>query len=293
VFKGTGTALITPFNERLEVDYPSLKKLVGFQLENKVDALILLGTTGEAPTIEVEERKKIISEVVQHVNGKIPVIIGTGTNDTKKVVMLNKIAEDYKADGLLIVNPYYNKGTQASIYEHFKYISERTSLPIILYNVPSRTASNILPDTILKIHADCKNVTAVKEASGDISQIAELISKKPASLSILSGNDDQILPIMALGGDGVISVFSNIFPRETVSITDACLENNFVEARAIHNKYLQMMNTLFIETNPMPVKYAASLLGLCENTLRLPLTKITSSSENKIKEEMNKYNKKV
>jgi 4-hydroxy-tetrahydrodipicolinate synthase len=286
MFQGTGTALITPFDEDLNVDYTALRKLVEFQVGKKVDFLVVLGTTGEAPVIDEEEREKIIETVVSKVDGKIPVVIGTGSNDTRKVVKLNKIAEDLKADGVLIVNPYYNKGTQSSLFDHYKYISERTSLPIILYNVPGRTAMNMLPDTIIKIHSACSNVVAVKEACGDISQIANLISRKPTSLSVLSGNDDQTLPIMALGGVGVISVFSNPFPTQMIEITKAMLSGDLTKAKELNNQYLKMMNLLFIETSPMPVKYACSYLGLCKNILRLPLRPITENSADFIKTEI-------
>jgi 4-hydroxy-tetrahydrodipicolinate synthase len=203
-------------------------------------------------------------------------------------VKLNKIAEDLHADGVLIVNPYYNKGTQSSLVDHYKYISERTQLPIILYNVPSRTAMNMQPETILKIHSACHNVVAVKEASGDISQIANLIAMKPEELGVLSGNDDQTLPIMALGGVGVISVFSNPFPLQMVEITNAMLSGNLTKARELNIKYLKMMNLLFVETSPMPVKFACSYLGLCKNTLRLPLKPITENSTILIKKEIEK-----
>jgi 4-hydroxy-tetrahydrodipicolinate synthase len=286
MFQGTGTALITPFDEDLNVDYNDLKKLVKFQLDNKVDFLVVLGTTGESVVIDEEERKQIIETVIAEVNGKIPVVIGTGTNDTRKVVKFNKIAEDLKADGVLIVNPYYNKGTQSSLVEHYKYISERTSLPIIVYNVPSRTAMNILPDTILKINQSCSNVVAVKEACADISQISKLIAMKPDSLTVLSGNDDQTLPIMALGGKGVISTFSNAFPLQMWEITNAMRNNDIEFARKLHNKYVKLMNALFAETSPMPVKFACSYLGLCKNTLRLPLIKITKETENLIMKEI-------
>jgi 4-hydroxy-tetrahydrodipicolinate synthase len=286
MFQGTGTALITPFDEDLNVDYIALRKLVGFQADKKVNFLVVLGTTGEAPVIDEEERKKIIDTVVTEADGKIPIVIGTGSNDTRKVVKLNKIAEDLRADGVLIVNPYYNKGTQASLVDHYKYVAERTPLPIILYNVPSRTAMNMHPDTILKIHSTCPNVVAVKEACGDISQIANLISMKPESLNVLSGNDDQTLPIMALGGVGVISVFSNPFPVQMTEITNAMLARDLTKARELNNKYLKMMNLLFVETSPMPVKFACSYLGLCKNTLRLPLRPITENSKNLIKKEV-------
>lgn len=288
MFTGTGTALITPFNEDFSIDYDSLNKLVDYQVENGISALIVLGTTGESPVISDDERRKIIDTIIIRNNGRAKVIIGTGTNDTQKTVKLNKMAEGYKADGLLIVNPYYNKSTQAGLVEHYKYISEHTTLPIILYNVPSRTSMNILPETVLKIADACKNVVAVKEASGDISQIAKLAEMALDNLTIFSGNDDQTLPIMSLGGKGVISVFSNVFPKEMSDLTSAILNDNYSEALKIQNKYLRMMNILFVETNPIPVKYAAFLKGLCKNVLRLPLIKLTTISELLVSSEMDR-----
>ena len=279
MFKGVGTALITPFKQDLSVDIDALKKVVQHQLENKVDALIVLGTTGESPVINYDERRKIVTAVVEEATGKVPVIVGTGTNDTKKVVENNKQAEDLKADGLLIVNPYYNKGTQVSLVEHYKFIAERTKLPIILYNVPSRTGMNILPETAIKIHEERPNVVAIKEASGDISQIAHLFSIKPETFSVFSGNDEQTLAIMSLGGDGVISVFSNPYPAQMRQIADAVLRGNLKTAQKFNNKYLSMMNALFTETNPSPVKYVMHRLGFCENVLRLPLLKVSENVE--------------
>lgn len=279
MFKGTGTALITPFNDDLSIDYNSLKKITRFQVDGGVDALIVLGTTGESPVITDEERKRIINTVQEEVNGKIPVIVGTGTNNTEHVVELNKMAEELSADGLLIVNPYYNKGTQKSLIEHYKYISERTALPIILYNVPSRTCMNILPETAVRIFEDCKNVVGIKEASGNISQIAELIANKPSSFLVFSGNDDQTLPIIALGGSGIISVFSNPYPNFMKKLTSALLKNDFNEAKELNNKYNDMMQKLFIEASPSPVKYVMSKLVLCKNVLRLPLIKLTEKNE--------------
>jgi 4-hydroxy-tetrahydrodipicolinate synthase len=286
MFEGTGTALITPFKKDQSVDINSLRKIVDQQLKGGVDALVVMGTTGESPVIEFDERKVIISHVIEEVKGRVPIIVGTGTNNTKHVVELNKQAEELKADGLLIVNPYYNKGTQDSLVEHYKYISERTKLPIILYNVPSRTAMNINPETVVRIHIGSKNVVAVKEASGNISQIAHLISIKPDSLSVLSGNDDQTLAIMASGGDGVISVFSNPYPSEMKNITNALLNNNLKVALTLNNKYLSMMNALFVETSPAPVKYVMNKLGLCENILRLPLVRATEKAEELLDKEM-------
>ncbi len=279
MFKGVGTALITPFDKDYNVDYKSLKKICLHQVECGVDAIIVLGTTGESPVIDIYEREKIISTVLETVGGKTEIIIGTGTNDTKAVVELNKIAERSNVNALLIVNPYYNKGTQESLVIHYKYISERTELPIMLYNVPSRTGMNVLPETVIKIHDECKNIIAVKEASGNISQIARLISLKPENFSVYSGNDDQAFPIMALGGVGVISVFSNAFPGHLKKLTDALLKNDLTSARNFQNQYLDMMNTLFIETSPMPIKYVMSKLNFCENILRLPLIQVSNKTE--------------
>jgi len=291
MFKGTGTALITPFKQDQSVDLDSLKKIVQHQLNGNIDALIVLGTTGESPVIDYDERRKIISVVVEEATGKVPVIVGTGSNNTKKVIEQNNQAEDLKADGLLIVNPYYNKGTQESLVEHYKFISSKTHLPIILYNVPSRTGMNVLPETVIRIHKECKNVIAIKEASGDISQIARLFSLKPNSLSVLSGNDDQTLAIMALGGDGVISVFSNPYPSMMKKLTDAMLINDLSTAQKINNQYLSMMNALFIETSPSPVKYVMNRLKLCENVLRLPLMITSSRAEEILNNEMLKISK--
>jgi 4-hydroxy-tetrahydrodipicolinate synthase len=279
MFKGTGTALITPFNEDLSVDYNSLKRITAQQIAGGIDALIVLGTTGESPVINDEERKRIISTVQEVANGRIPVIVGTGTNNTLHVVELNRMAEELSADGLLIVNPYYNKGTQKSLVEHYRYISERTRLPIILYNVPSRTSMNILPETAIRIFDDCKNVVAIKEASGSISQIAELMAGKPDGFQVFSGNDDQTLPIMALGGAGVVSVFSNPYPHLMKKLTTALLNHHMEEAQLLNNKFNEMMNKLFIEASPSPVKYVMSKLGYCRNVLRLPLSPLTEKNE--------------
>ena len=288
MFRGTGTAMITPFDEDMNVDYQALKKFTRFQVDEGINALIVLGTTGEAPTINEDERNKIIETVVNEVDGKISVIVGTGTNDTQKVVALNTSAEKLKVDGLLIVNPYYNKGTQQSLVEHYKYISERTTLPILLYNVPSRTGMNILPETAVRISEQCKNVIGIKEASGNISQIGKLFALRKPGFHVYSGNDDQTLPIMAFGGSGVVSVFSNVFPRHMTELTGSLIKGDLDKARALNKKYLKFMNALFTETSPTPIKYAVSLLGYCKNILRLPLTKASPDTEQLIKAEVEK-----
>ncbi len=288
MFKGVGTAIITPFDEEQNVDYNALRKITRHQIDNGIDAIIILGTTGESPVINDDERKKITETIMDEADGNCTIIIGTGTNNTKHVVELNKMAEEFKPDGLLITNPYYNKGTQESLVEHYKYISERTSLPIMLYNVPSRTGMNLLPETVVRIHQECKNVVAIKEASGNISQIAHLCSIKPDTLLVYSGNDDQTLPIMALGGVGIISVFSNAYPKEMKKITNAVFARNLTEAQNYNNLYLSMMNNLFIETSPSPIKYVMNKLGFCENVLRLPLAPVTKKAEKVLDAEIEK-----
>lgn len=288
MFKGVGTAIITPFDEEQNVDYNALRKITRHQIDNGIDAIIILGTTGESPVINDDERKKITETIMDEADGNCTIIIGTGTNNTKHVVELNKMAEEFKPDGLLITNPYYNKGTQESLVEHYKYISERTSLPIMLYNVPSRTGMNLLPETVVRIHQECKNVVAIKEASGNISQIAHLCSIKPDTLLVYSGNDDQTLPIMALGGVGIISVFSNAYPKEMKKITNAVFARNLTEAQNYNNLYLSMMNNLFIETSPSPIKYVMNKLGFCENVLRLPLAPATKKAEKVLDAEIEK-----
>ena len=279
MFSGVGTAVITPYLKNGEVDYEALKKITRFQVKNKIDAIIILGTTGEAPVISDDERYKIIKTVVEEVSGKCKIIIGTGSNNPKIVVDLNKQAEQFNPDGLLIVNPYYNKGTQDSLVDYYSFIAGQTKIPIILYNVPSRTGMNILPETAVRIHNKNSNVVAVKEASGSISQIARLCSMKPGSLTVYSGNDDQALPIMSLGAKGLISVSSNAYPLQMKEIIDNALSNDFKKAAEYHNKYLKTINDIFVETNPAPIKYVMHKLGLCENILRLPLKPISNEHQ--------------
>ena len=288
MFNGVGTAIITPYFKNGEVDYRAIKKITLFQIENCIDAIVILGTTGEAPVISDDERYKIIKTVTEAAEGKCNIIIGTGSNNPQKVIEWNKQAEEFNPDGFLIVNPYYNKGTQESLVDHYSYIASNTKNPIILYNVPSRTGMNVLPETAVEIHKRNPNVVAVKEASGSISQIAKLCSIKPDTLSVFSGNDDQTLPILSLGAKGVISVFSNAYPSQMKEITEAALVNDFPKAREFHNKHLRMMIDLFIETNPAPIKYVMSKLGFCENILRLPLKPLSAKHQNLLNLSMEK-----
>lgn len=292
MFSGTGTAIITPFNDDESIDYKSLEKIIEYQILNGVQALIVLGTTGEAPVISDEERNILVKFVVEKNNKRVKVIVGTGTNDPLHVVKHNENAEKFGADGLLIVNPYYNKGTQYSVFETFKFICAKTKLPVIVYNVPSRTGMNILPETVVKIAEACENVVAVKEASGNISQIAKLLAIKPKDLIVLSGNDDQTLPIIALGGSGVITAWGNAFPQEMVMIVNSMLEGKYEEALNYHNQYVENMQSIFIETSPIPIKYLVHKLGLCKNTFRLPLAKPQKNTMEILDEELEEYRNK-
>ncbi len=291
MFEGVGTALATPFNEDLSIDFGAYKKLIRTQIDGGIDYIVVLGTTGESPVIDDYEREKLIETATEAAEGKLKIVIGTGSNDTNKVVKLNAVAEKYKSDAVLIVNPYYNKGTQGSLVQHYKYISERTSQPIILYNVPSRTGMNLLPETAIKINESCKNVVAIKEASGNISQIAQLLAMKQQSFEVISGNDDQVIPIMALGGVGVISVYSNAFPKELKEITTAMQKNDLQKAQKLNQKYLKMMNLLFEETSPSPLKFVLSKMGICKNILRMPLAPVSERTENLLLKELENYGK--
>jgi 4-hydroxy-tetrahydrodipicolinate synthase len=286
LFSGVGTAIITPFLENGSIDFNSFGALLDQQRNAKIDACILLGTTGECPVITEDERRQLIEFAKEYLHHEMPIILGTGSNNPAHVVELNKQGEELGVDGLLIVNPYYNKSTQMGLVEYFSYLAGETKLPIILYNVPSRTGMNVLPDTVLKIHEKAPSVVAVKEASADISQINLLISKKPASLTVYSGNDDQTLPILSIGGEGVISVASNVIPKEMKSLTDAFFQGDLNKAQSINNQLFSMMKTLFVETNPSPVKFAASTLGLCKNILRRPMIPVQKITEELVMKEL-------
>jgi len=286
--RGVGTAMITPFRDG-EVDYEALRRFVRFQIENDVHFLLVLGTTGEAPAVNDDEREKIVSTVLEEVDGKVPVVVGAGTNSTEKTLKMVKNAEKLGADGVLLVTPYYNKPTQDGLYEHYKFISERTDLGIILYNVPGRTGVNMLPDTVVRIAEDLKNVVGLKEASGNMSQVDDVIFKVKSAREdflVYSGNDDQAFHLMCSGGDGVISVVSNMVPKDISRMCELLFEGNLREALEIHKKYFKLMKGLFIETNPIPVKAGLSLMGLIKNELRLPLVPARESTVKKLKEIM-------
>lgn len=286
MFKGVGTALITPFKDNGEVDYELFDRILDYQLENGIDALVVLGTTGESPTVHLEERKELTKMAVAKADGEVPVIVGTGTNDTVKVIEMNELAEKNGADGLLIVTPYYNKTSQAGLIDHYTHIAKQTELPIIAYNVPSRTGVNIEPETFKKMAEMEDNIVAIKEASGDMSQILNVIEIARKKKTILSGNDDQALPLMMCGGSGVISVFSNLMPGIMKEITSHILAENFEAARDLHYKYLNLMRLIFIDVNPIPIKFAMQQIGLSNNNLRRPLVNLSKADQELILNEM-------
>lgn len=278
VFTGAGVAIVTPMNADGSINYDEFGRVIDFQINNGTDAIIVCGTTGESATMTDEEHVECIRYCVDRVNRRVPVIAGTGSNDTKYAVDLSVEAEKLGADALLVVTPYYNKTSQRGLIAHFTAIADSVNIPIILYNVPSRTGVNIALDTY-DVLANHKNICAVKEASGNISAIAKIIEKCGDRLDVYSGNDDQIVPIMALGGKGVISVLSNVCPKEAHDIAQLCLDNNVAEASKLQIKYLDLCNSLFIDVNPIPVKEAMNLIGFNAGECRLPLLKM---EQNKI-----------
>ena len=287
IFKGCGTAIITPFNKN-GVNFEEFKKLIEFQIENKVDAIIVCGTTGESSTMTLEERKQTIRFAVDTVNNRIPVIAGTGGNCTSSVIELTKYAESIGVDGALIVTPYYNKTTQEGLLCHYSTIAKQTRLPIILYNVPSRTGVNILPQTCKKL-SEIENIVAIKEASGNLSQIAEIANLCEDNLHIYSGNDDQITSILAVGGIGVISVLSNIAPRFTHNIVENFIQGNVATAIEGQLKAIPLIKALFSEVNPIPIKSALNMIGYNVGIPRLPLVEMSDSGKEKLKNELIKF----
>jgi 4-hydroxy-tetrahydrodipicolinate synthase len=276
LFEGSGVAIVTPFKDG-KINYDAMGKLIEWHIENKTDAIIVCGTTGESATMSDEERKTTIKFVVDKVNKRIPVIAGSGSNNTAYSVELSKYCQEVGADGLLVVTPYYNKSTQDGLIKHFTTIAESVDLPIILYNVPGRTGVNIKPTTVEKL-SKVKNIVAIKEASGDISQVAEISRLCGDDFAIYSGNDDQIVPILSLGGSGVISVLANILPKETHDIVEKYLSGDVEEARKLQLSLNELVSSLFIEVNPIPVKAAMNLMGLEAGELRLPLVEISEAS---------------
>lgn len=289
IFTGAGVAMITPMHSDGSINFDVMEQIIEYQIENGTDAIIACGTTGEAATLSENEHCQVLSFVSEKVNGRIPVIAGTGSNDTSTAVSLSKKAQQYGADALLCVTPYYNKTSQAGLIKHFNTIADSVDLPMILYNVPSRTGCNIQPTTYAEL---CKhpNIVATKEANGDISSVSKTRSLCGDNLHIYSGNDDQTVPFMSLGGLGVISVFSNFCPKEMHDICQLCLDDKFKEASKLNFHYVELMNVMFSDVNPIPVKTAMNLLGFDAGECRLPLVPMSEQGYHNLKDIFAKYN---
>lgn len=288
IFKGAGVAMITPFHEDKSVNYEELGRMLEAQVQGHTDAIIVCGTTGEPVTMSMEERTEVIRFTVEKIAHRIPVIAGTGANCTQTAVELSVKAQELGVDGLLVVTPFYNKATQEGLIEHYKMIAQSVDLPIIMYNVPSRTGCNILPETAARLADEVENIVGIKEASGDISQIAKLAACVKGKLDIYSGNDDQVIPILSLGGIGVISVLSNVVPQDAHDMVIEYLNGNTKKALELQLKYLDLIHALFCEVNPIPVKWAANQMGYQAGGLRLPLTELSAAHQELLKREMKK-----
>ena len=288
IFKGCATAIVTPFNENDNINFDEFKRLLNFQIDNKVDGIVVCGTTGEASTLSKEEKEELIKYCVKAVNKRVPVIAGVGSNNTKAVIENENYAEKVGVDGLLVVTPYYNKTTQKGLVEHYKIIAENTSLPIILYNVPGRTGLDISQDTYFEL-SKIKNIVATKEASGDISKVLKISKLCKDNLNIYSGNDDQIVPILSLGGIGVISVLSNIMPKYTSEMIKKYMNGDVEEASSMQIEVATLIEYLFKEVNPIPIKKALNILGVNCGKPRLPLLQCSQELSEKLKLEINKY----
>lgn len=286
IFKGAAVAIITPFQENREINYPKLAEIIDDQIAHHTDAIVICGTTGESSTLTHEEHLEAIRFTVEHVAGRVPVIAGTGSNCTETAIYLSTEAEKYGADALLVVTPYYNKATQKGLIAHYTAIAESVNLPIIMYNVPSRTGCNIQPETAAYLAKNVKNIAGIKEASGNISQIAKLMQLAEGQIELYSGNDDQVVPIMALGGLGVISVLSNVAPQQTHDMVAKFLEGDVAGSREIQLKALPLIDALFCEVNPIPVKAAMNMMGWKAGPLRMPLTEMEPQNQERLRKAM-------
>ena len=290
VFTGAGVAIVTPFKENGEVNYEEFAKQIELQIAGETDAIIVCGTTGEASTLSHEEHIEVIRYCVEVVNGRIPVVAGTGSNCTDTAVYLSQEAEKAGADALLVVTPYYNKATQKGLYEHFKIVADSVKIPVILYNIPGRTGGvNILPETVVRLCTEVENIVGVKDATGNISQVAKMMSLANGKVDLYSGNDDQIVPMLSLGGKGVISVLSNIAPKQTHDICAKFFEGDVEGSRKIQLDAINLIDALFCEVNPIPVKKALNLMGLNAGILRRPLTEMEDANAAKLEKAMKEF----
>lgn len=288
MIRGSMVAIITPFNEDGSVNEDKFRQLVEFQIESGTDVIVPCGTTGESATLNYDEHDLVVRACIDQVNGRVPVVAGTGSNSTAEAVEMSLHAKEMGADGLLLVSPYYNKPSQEGLYQHYKTIAEAVGLPQVLYNVPGRTGMNMTAETTIRL-AEIDNIVAVKEASGDVTQASEIISKAGDKIDVLSGDDFLTLPLMACGAKGIISVTANIMPKEVKAMVTAINEGRWDDARAMHLKMLDIHNAMFIESNPVPVKTALSLMGRCSETIRQPLVDLQPASLEVLKSVMKTY----
>lgn len=286
IFTGAGVAIATPYDKNYNIDYEKFGKLIDFQVENGTDAIIVCGTTGESSTMNHEEHVAAIRYCVNRVNKRIPVVAGTGSNDSRTAVYLTRKAEEAGADGALLVTPYYNKATQNGLIDHYSYIARHTDLPLILYNVPSRTGCKLESATIAKLVKDVDNIVGVKEASGDVALAARIMYDTQGDIDLYSGNDDMIVPILSVGGKGVISVLSNIAPKETHDICAEYFAGNVEKSCQLQLKYIELINALFCEVNPIPVKKALEIMGFCGPYLRRPLSEMEPAHTERLRKAM-------
>ncbi|MDR1814201.1 MAG: 4-hydroxy-tetrahydrodipicolinate synthase [Tannerella sp.] len=291
--RGMGVALITPFKEDESIDYEALIRMIDHLIENGTDYIVALGSTGETPTLSEEEKKEITRIVVERVRRRIPIVLGVGGNCTRNVVHQLEHTDLKGVDAILSVVPFYNKPSQEGIYQHFKTISAVSPLPIVLYNVPGRTGMNMTPQTTLRLARECNNITAIKEASGNITQMDDIIKNKPADFQVISGDDGITFPLIALGAVGVISVIGNAFPREFSRMVRLALEGDYTNARVIHSRFAELFELLFVDGNPAGVKSMLHMMGFIENKLRLPLVPTRIPTFEKIREVLHKLNIKV
>jgi 4-hydroxy-tetrahydrodipicolinate synthase len=290
-FKGTGVAIVTPFKNDSSIDFASLGRVLNHVINGGVSYIVAMGTTGESATLTREEKKALVSYVIEVIDNRVPLVIGIGGNSTQEVINCIRHSNLTGVDGILSVAPYYNKPNQRGLFQHFKEIATCSPIPVIIYNVPGRTCSNISSDTCIDLANECENIVAVKEASGDMAQIMRIIRGKPESFSVISGDDMMTLPIIAAGGSGVISVLANAFPAQTSELVNHALKSNIKSAREIQLRFLEMIELLFIDGNPSGVKAMLNIMNLCQNYLRLPLVPVNRTTYTRIQKEIDEVNK--
>ena len=289
-FRGTGVAIVTPFNKDKSVDFKSLKKIINHIIKGGIEYIVVLGTTGESVTLSKEEKQKVVKFIIETINKRVPLVLGLGGNNTQEIIDNLKKTKDFEnIDAILSVSPYYNKPNQRGIYEHYKAIAKNSSLPIILYNVPGRTSSNIAAETTLGLANDFKNIIAIKEASGNIEQCMKIIKNKPKDFLVISGDDTLTLPLIASGADGVISVVANAFPRDFSEMTRQILAGNITKAKLLHYKLMDITEQLFADGNPAGIKAALEILNISKSSLRLPLVNVNVETRKKLEELIKKY----